>query len=1288
MASYTLIEVKKYCKREIDRQGVSIIENTDGTISVYPDTNNPLKPLILSEPCCNFLNTFDQTNPSVPLTIPKGYYFDLQEQKCRWAPRTGCETQNTPIKIVLNPKGNDGSIFEINGDENCGLKVDFNFLLKLNCETLANAILNASRVSNTTQSQEIVDLKNLIEEQETKVENITKEINSVAQEFVNLKYSIICEDFPFTNDSKPVESTTNDTTIPLSETQKAPFSKTGFGSIAPMSFAAPTRSVIFCLMEPDGLKIWQKILGPDAYKRFIDGDITSYTTKQVVELYNENEILVKENKAPYIIECETPFGYKTQVKKKLDDLILTQNNNNTVLTESKQKLSDLTTDNANTNCGTIIDYFENLSVRMLIEVVEDDNTLTPLTQQQIFPVGNSTTIGSGNLYNYLVAHPLDSGFFVCGQPNSTETWASGCTPIYYTELTNTVQPQNTQTNVNVSSCINVKDALLDALFLQSGYQNSEIDLFYDALSPNILDSNWLHFSDIFDSEAFITGAANQKLKLSLVVNNNCGEFCVLIDQITLQRECQDIRETSVFISQSPGFNLTKVIDNKKSWLNNTEYDYRDFNIKNVFETNPIRQTEYDVNDDRLVINSKEIDLNMNIASAVEYDVWCYLLDNSNLLTGATSNAGNGVLSDCPPPCCLIKQKCGDKNVDFTGFMTTNITEVNAIETFENVIVSELTDAKNRKILSAYPTLRALYDRYINATQLGVPQSNEFTYEKMDNFSNLITTYWDDLIEQVIPATTLWGSVKVYTNTMFDQQKFKYRSYTSLFCSEPEYTFQVPFNVPSPINGNDGLCQNVEVILSYLPNGSSAKIPNSSTYNKICLSQMNYGSEFIGNVDIMGPNGVDINNDDFCMPVPPCPNCVEGAVTIGTQTWDKCNLNVDTYSDGTPIPQVTSPSAWSGLTTGAWCYYDNDPANGAKYGKLYNWYAVAGIYDAASLANPALRKSLAPIGKTIPTDSDWATLITYLGGSQVAGGKLKEEGYCNWLQPNTAATDEYGFTALPGGARFDVDNSPFLFYRSNGYWWTSTQSILSGSALNYNMYSFFAGALQVTNTTKVTGLSVRCLTTPTPPQTLVTCCGEVTIGTQTWDVCNANVETYSDGTPIPQVTDPTEWANLTTGAWCYYNNDPDSEAVYGKLYNWYAAVGIYDAASLANPALRKSLAPVGKSVPTDAQWTTLTTFLGGLTVAGGKLKEEGFCHWLEPNTDATNEYGFTAISGGYRDPSIGSFNFVRVNGFWWSSTENLANPTEAWGRTLSAYNGNVLRSDGIKQTGISVRFINN
>ncbi len=192
---------------------------------------------------------------------------------------------------------------------------------------------------------------------------------------------------------------------------------------------------------------------------------------------------------------------------------------------------------------------------------------------------------------------------------------------------------------------------------------------------------------------------------------------------------------------------------------------------------------------------------------------------------------------------------------------------------------------------------------------------------------------------------------------------------------------------------------------------------------------------------------------------------------------------------------------------------------------------------------------------------------------------------------------------------------------------------------------------------------------------------VTICTQVWATKNLDVTTYSDGTIIPQVTDPTAWANLTTGAWCYYNNDAGNNATYGKLYNRYAAAGIYDAASLANPTLRKKLAPTGWHVSTDAEWTTLTTCLGGESVAGGKMKETGTAHWISPNTDATNSSGFTGLPGGYRNYD-GTFANIRYDGFWWSSSE--LDTANAWSRNLYYYGGTVYRYLKAKTAGFSVR----
>lgn len=186
---------------------------------------------------------------------------------------------------------------------------------------------------------------------------------------------------------------------------------------------------------------------------------------------------------------------------------------------------------------------------------------------------------------------------------------------------------------------------------------------------------------------------------------------------------------------------------------------------------------------------------------------------------------------------------------------------------------------------------------------------------------------------------------------------------------------------------------------------------------------------------------------------------------------------------------------------------------------------------------------------------------------------------------------------------------------------------------------------------------------------------ITIGTQTWMAENLRVTKYRNGDPIPNVTDNTAWTTLTTGAYCSYGNtaNKDDIASYGRLYNWYAASD------------SRNIAPLGWHVFTDAEWTTLTTYLGGEDVVGGKMKEAGTTHWwTSPNTGATNESGFTALPSSFRDGTNGTFNYLGYVGYWWSSTADGA--TNAWSRCMSYDNARCDRDNVIKQSGIAVRLI--
>jgi len=186
-----------------------------------------------------------------------------------------------------------------------------------------------------------------------------------------------------------------------------------------------------------------------------------------------------------------------------------------------------------------------------------------------------------------------------------------------------------------------------------------------------------------------------------------------------------------------------------------------------------------------------------------------------------------------------------------------------------------------------------------------------------------------------------------------------------------------------------------------------------------------------------------------------------------------------------------------------------------------------------------------------------------------------------------------------------------------------------------------------------------------------------IGNQIWTLKNLDVATYRNGDVILQVKNRNDWVvagGLKIGAWCYYEDDSSYYGTtYGKLYNWYA---------VNDP---RGLAPNGYHIPTDAEWTTLTTYLGGASFAGRKMKESGTSHWrIEEFTDATNSSGFTGLPGGYRDNIDGHFGHMNAYGFWWSSSE--FNTGNAWSRNLCYAFDNASRNNDGKQNGYSVRCI--
>ncbi len=500
------------------------------------------------------------------------------------------------------------------------------------------------------------------------------------------------------------------------------------------------------------------------------------------------------------------------------------------------------------------------------------------------------------------------------------------------------------------------------------------------------------------------------------------------------------------------------------------------------------------------------------------------------------------------------------------------------------------------------------------------------------------------------------------------------------------------------------------------------------------------------------------------------------VIIGKQQWMAENLKTTHFNDSTHIPNVTGITQWSGLSIPGYCWFSNDPVNNKDiYGALYNWYTVNS-------------GNLCPDGWHVATDADWTELTTTLGGQSVAGGKLKEMGLTHWMDPNTDATNESNFTALPGGYREYTGSFASINY--NCFFWSSTEFNTDYAWFRFltNYDGFFYRSADVRN--KKSGFSVRCVydvllptvttsavsdikpisaisggnvtsdggafvtekgicwnTTGNPTildsrnpagsmgtgsftgyftsllpgttyyvrayatNTAGTSYGDqisfmttqtfssiefnddltygtitdiegntyktIQVGTQIWMAENLKTTRYNYGAAIPNLISDDDWdaedgsQGHTGSAYCWYdNNGALCKDIFGALYNW-------NAVSTGN------LCPTNWHIPTNVEWMTLITYLGGINGAGDKLKEMGIAHWAYPNLGADNETGFTALAGGFRMPGA-AFASIGVTGLWWSSTEG--GTTDAWDINLNSGSGYVGDNNNPKKCGFSVRCI--
>jgi uncharacterized protein (TIGR02145 family) len=450
------------------------------------------------------------------------------------------------------------------------------------------------------------------------------------------------------------------------------------------------------------------------------------------------------------------------------------------------------------------------------------------------------------------------------------------------------------------------------------------------------------------------------------------------------------------------------------------------------------------------------------------------------------------------------------------------------------------------------------------------------------------------------------------------------------------------------------------------------------------------------------------------------------ITIGTQVWMVENLKTTKYNDGTSIPNVISDAEWKQRETPGYCWFDNDIRNKNPWGALYNWHTVN-------------TGKLAPKGWHVPSYDEWTTLIIFLGGESVAGGKLKEDGRVHWRIQNSGPNNESGFTALPGGYRKyykdELDNTMFFNRHTTGLWWSSTQKN-KGEAYYRDIWaensyvSFNGHVISQPVQQKSFGYSVRCIkdnngspaseiklnidnsdkvklekpegeidgtkssnieikkSTPTIDKTSTIKDIEgnvyhiITFGTQAWLVENLKTTKLNDGTLIPNVISDNEWKTLKTPGFRWYNNDTSNKNIYGALYNWYTINS-------------GKLAPKGWHVPSDDEWSTLTKYiqanlgdavgrsLGAKT--GWKTDNNNDPYSASFDLTKNNTSGFTALPGGCFAIREGGFGRLGEGAFWWSSTE--INSQCAWTWYLLNSDSKVTRdNDILKDYGLSVRCV--
>jgi uncharacterized protein (TIGR02145 family)/uncharacterized repeat protein (TIGR02543 family) len=439
--------------------------------------------------------------------------------------------------------------------------------------------------------------------------------------------------------------------------------------------------------------------------------------------------------------------------------------------------------------------------------------------------------------------------------------------------------------------------------------------------------------------------------------------------------------------------------------------------------------------------------------------------------------------------------------------------------------------------------------------------------------------------------------------------------------------------------------------------------------------------------------------------------------------------------------------WAGNNNNlGWCYANN-PDNCAVYGRLYDWATVMGFSSDCNQFSNCDRqvqfrhRGICPEGWRVPTDAEWSALVNFAGTSSVAGASLKAA--AGWESDNTG-TDEFGFSALPGGFYHRPPSGTNTFSLSRpGYWWSATPVGGGTDARAWWLRNQNSAEILGQQDRKSHGGSLRCVLVDTsytiryyidsrvigttPASQTVNVGDSVALASDSgfsrngytfvgWvERSGTSGTVYSAGasfTPTGEIGDVTlsaRWSANTddivrgtfvdardgreyrtvvignqtwmaenlnfnaSGSLCY-GNRPDSCAKYGRLYTW-STVMAGSSSSSSIPSGVRGVCPAGWHVPSDAEWTTLTDFVGGASSAGTELKSTS--GWRDDTQyyfsgNGTDAFGFSALPGGGYSDNFSYFNNAGYRGCWWSATEYDA--SYAWQRYMINSGSEVVRAN--------------